>query len=500
MFKSAGRMSVHRLHILLLLIVCAAGVSAQPFDAFLPANPIVMGRGGSFTATATGYNSFFFNPAGFARDGELTLASANLWAFMDNELVSLARDALLGGSSLFGQPAATASAREIDPAALAELEGYFQDLSDWAAGAEGAGADLEAIIQAAAGDAGIVITSEDDIADIIAAAGAEDVLAFLASVEAAAAAEGYPLPFSVADLEAALASALPSGYLRVGGMVGLGYVGKGIGLGLFANTEGVVDGSNVLQATGTAFNTITFVGGLGLTFNNLHFGASIRPTIFGYSEITAAPMIASYLAGTPIDIGTIFANSVYFGSGLGVDLGTVYELGPLSFGLSIKDFLGTRITYRKSSFTEYYQALATASLPIGSELTAAELESAWTIPMKVNLGAEFHPDLGVVSFLVDPSISVDLLDVSLALRTVRSGQEVTGDLLLSMLNFGGQVEFLRFLTIRGGYYGGYLSAGVGLDAVVVEINGAIAGDFGRDEADQWGFSNVGGSVEFAVRF
>ena len=484
---------------ILLILFGAIGVYAQPIDLFQPANPIVMGRGGSFTATASGYNSFFYNPAGFARDGELTLTSANVWAFMDRDFVSIAQDFAGTGLSFLPQ-LPSASSRAIDPAALEGLEGYFTDLADWVAGAEGAGADLEAIIVAATGDAGISIASDADLAEIMAAAGTDDIIAFLEAVEQAAGDAGYPLPFTIADLEAALAAALPSGYLRVGGMAGIGYVGNGIGLGLFLNTEGIVDGTNLLQATGMAFNTITFVGGLGLSFGDLHLGLAIRPTIFGYSEISAAPIVSSYLSGGSLDLSSIFMNSVYFGSGLAVDVGALYELGPFSFGIGVKDFLGTQSAYRATTFDEYYQAIIAASLPLGSELTAEEEDAAWTIPMKVNVGAEFHPDLGVVSFLFDPSLSVDLLDLSLALRTFQAGQQMTTDQVLSMLNFGGEVDLLRFLSVRGGYYGGYLSAGLGLDIFVVDINAAVAGDFGRDAAGQWGFSNVGGSVEFAFRF
>jgi len=134
---------VRRSLILLLLIVGALGVGAQPIDPFQPANAIVMGRGGSFTATASGYNSFFYNPAGFARNGELTLTSANLWAFMDRDLVSLAQDFLGTGLSLPAAPAASRAA--IDPAALEGLEVFFVDLSDWVTEAEGSGADLARI-------------------------------------------------------------------------------------------------------------------------------------------------------------------------------------------------------------------------------------------------------------------------------------------------------------------------------------------------------------------
>lgn len=473
---------------------------AQPFDPFQPTNPIVMGRGGSFTATATGYNSFFYNPAGFARDGELTLTSANVWAFMDQDLVSLVRDQNLlssftGGSSL-SQVAPSMNSRSFDPSAFEGLEGYFTDLQTWIEDADQA--VLESILVDATGDLDIEITSEADLADIVSTAGTEDIIAFLDSVEQAAIDNGYALPFTVDQLEATIADALPSGFLRVGAMAGTGYLGNGIGLGLFVNVDGTIDGTNVLQARGTAFNTITFVGGLGLTFGNLHLGLSIRPTIFGYSEVAAAPIMASFLAGGSPDIASIFNNAIYFGIGLGVDAGAVYELGPFSFGVAVKD-LRTQIAYRSSTFDAYTQAIIAASLPLGASLSAEEQADAWTIPMKINIGAEFHPDLGVASFLVDPSVSVDLLDVASVVREYDPAVGITSDQLFSMLNFGGEVNLLRFLSVRGGYYGGYLSGGVGLDIFLVDIEAAVAGDFGRDESGQWGFSNVGAAIEVAFR-
>ena len=68
-----------------------------------------------------------------------------------------------------------------------------------------------------------------------------------------------------------------------------------------------------------------------------------------------------------------------------------------------------------------------------------------------------------------------------------------------MLNIGGQINLFRFLSVRGGYSGGYLSAGLGLDMFFLDLNAAISGDFGRDDTGAWGFTNVGGSVEVALR-
>jgi hypothetical protein len=49
---------------------------------FMPMSPQVMGQGGAFIANAHGYDSFFYNPAGFSRTGgSFTLLSATTWAY-----------------------------------------------------------------------------------------------------------------------------------------------------------------------------------------------------------------------------------------------------------------------------------------------------------------------------------------------------------------------------------------------------------------------------------
>jgi hypothetical protein len=59
----------------------AATVGESPF---VPMIPEVMGQGGALTASAHGYNSFFYNPAGFSRDGgSFTLADGTAWIYSD---------------------------------------------------------------------------------------------------------------------------------------------------------------------------------------------------------------------------------------------------------------------------------------------------------------------------------------------------------------------------------------------------------------------------------
>ncbi len=486
---------MRRTYLVVLLISCAVVADAQPSDPFRPEHPIAMGRGGSFTATAQGYNSFFSNPAGFARGGELTLASVNLWAFMDRELFDLARD-LLGSD--FGLNRGAGS-RSVDADAYESLQEDFTELQEWIETTDPA--IIESILQSAAADSGVTFEEGDDIAAIIAAAGTDDLVEFLLAFEAAAEAEpgsGYPAGL-ISGIVATIETALPSGYLRAGGQIGLGYAGNGIGLGLFAKAEATVDGTTILQAYGTAHNTITFVGGLGLTFGSLDLGVSVRPTILGYTRVNAAPILSSYLAGADIDLATMFTNTVYYGSGLGVDIGALLRLGPLQVGLAVRDLLGTQVAYRKSDFDTYSQALLRGSLPIGDELTPAEQEGIRAIPMKVNAGLQFHPDLGALARVIDPSVGIDLLDI---ISLARAGQEGEMDLpeqILSVLNVGAELRILRFLSLRGGYYGGYLAAGFGMRLFIFDVNAALVGDFGRDTDGSWGFSNAGGSVELAIR-
>lgn len=486
---------MRRTYLLFLLSLCAVAAVAQPSDPFRPEHPIVMGRGGSFTATASGYNSFFYNPAGFARGGELTLASANLWAFMDRDLVDLARDLI---ASDVGMNRAAVS-RSIDPAAYESLQEDFAALQEWITTSDPT--VIESILQTAAADSGVTFQEGDDIAAVIAAAGTDDIVAFLLAFEAAAEAEpgsGYPSGL-ISGIVAGIEAGLPRGYLRVGGQIGLGYAGNGIGLGLFAKAEATVDGTTILQAYGTAYNTITFVGGLGLTFGNLDLGVSVRPTILGHSRVRAAPILSSYLAGASVDLATMFTNTVYYGSGLGVDVGALWRLGPVQLGLAVRDLLGTQITYRKADFETYYESLLAGSLPVGSDLTSAEQRDIRPIPMKINAGLQFHPELGARANVLDPSFSVDLLDITSVLRTWQAGESISAQQVLSMLNFGAELRVLRFLSLRGGYYGGYLAGGLGVKVFLIDVNAAVAGDFGREADGQWGFSNLGGSVELAVR-
>lgn len=503
-------------------MVLTGTAAADPFDPFQPSHPSVLGRGGSFVATAEGYNTFFHNPAGFASAGELTLASANAWAFTNRETLELVEMALNGELSMPGgeEPAPSVAgigpradpedpasenpmAGLIDEELLAEFEEDLAAIGEWF---EATDEDtLIAIMDDVAAEYGASLDDLDpgnpDLMALVDQVAQGDIIGLLETLEDAAAANGAALPVSVDDLKATLADALPSGYADVGAMVGLGFTGRGLGLGVFANVAGVVDAANLLQASATAVNTITFVGGLGLSLGSWDVGFAIRPIVLGYSTLNVGPLLSgAMMGGGEPDLAALLDNTVYFGSGLAIDAGAVYNLGPFRFGMSAKDLFGTSINYASASVGEYAEALMEFALPVGAELTADEQDSALSIPMKVNVGAEFHPDLGPLSFLIDPRIGADIVDLFGFLRAAQADEEFTAADAVDMLHIGGEAQLLRFLSLRGGYYGGALSGGVGLKLLFLDVNAAVSGDFAQTETGEWGFTDVGAAVEAAIRF
>lgn len=83
--------------IALVAAVVAGGVFAKEISMapFAPRSPVVMAQGGSYTAVASGYDSLFSNPAGFASPkGSLTIASAMPWVYGNPKELGDASDTL----------------------------------------------------------------------------------------------------------------------------------------------------------------------------------------------------------------------------------------------------------------------------------------------------------------------------------------------------------------------------------------------------------------------
>lgn len=521
-------MSKYKIFIGVLLLL--PGILFAQADPFLPPTPVAVGQGGAFTANAEGMNAFFYNPAGFARDGEFTLLSVTPWAFMDKSLL----DFLIKTFDLAsGEEPAGSVSRQLDPGTLEQFglsEDDLTGLEDIAAwGGKLTPEQQEAAVKSVAEsedlktqlkDAGLPEDTfskllEDPSGEISDEALSEILVTVLSNptimttaLEAAsdgAESEGADeLDTSSAQaladkLDPAKNPKIPSGNLRAGAQVALGYVGHGFGLGAFVTADAQFRGKNLFGTKGRILNTVTLAAGLAFPIGPITLGAQVRPTFMGYSNVNPSSLISSLSGGGEPDLQALIGD-VYTGFRIGVDVGALWDIGPFTLGAAIKDILPFKLQQATKYTGEEYLSLLTAGeLPLNTGAPVPDEELYDVPPFKLNVGASFHPDLGALSVLFDPRISVDVRDL---IGIIRAGNDdaYLDPTVWDFLNIGAEVKILRFASFRAGMYDGYLTAGVGAHLLFLDINAAIAVSGLNTDLEPVQFKNIGFTLETAIRF
>jgi hypothetical protein len=154
--------------------------------------------------------------------------------------------------------------------------------------------------------------------------------------------------------------------------------------------------------------------------------------------------------------------------GYGFDAGAIFELdGGLTVGGVVQNIGGTKmITARKTG-----NDLQTAMDTHGSDVQAlyddvfADPDAngySYQIPMSITGGVGFEtPDK-------------EALDMRFAAEYTHTFYEeeanIDHDTLWKNIHLGGEVSLFRFLKVRGGFNQGYLTAGVGFDLFVIELD------------------------------
>ncbi len=395
-----------QLLIVLTIFICLTGFAFGQETIltapFVPRSPEVMAQGGSFTAVASGYNSLFTNPAGFASDkGQLTIVSANPWVY-------------------------------VRPDAVVDLvNGLMSEGSE----------------------------STDPMMEIL------------------------PL----------INHQITTGGIGIGFSTGVAWTGKGLGLGVVADVDSYIYGDTLLGAEGEATATVGLIGGLAIPLNifgmKLTVGGDVRPMYRAYipmSNSLVIDLLGSLSDESADPLALLMGQSAYAGVGLGLDAGAMLEIGPFTVGMSLRDLFGTRFNFSQSTLEDIVASLETeGSLPEGTNL-----EDTYMIPMEINLGAAWHPDLGGFSSILDPKIHVDLKDPIPVFKGEASPW--------SLLHIGAEAKMFRFLSLRGGFCQGYITAGVGMKLLFLDINASVFTlERGRFIGDR---PNSGVALEAALRF
>lgn len=285
--------------------------------------------------------------------------------------------------------------------------------------------------------------------------------------------------------QAAIAGSLMPTNNGIGGgaSAGIGYAGRGLGIGFFAISDNWAQGETVPGAVLVSDTQVCAVAGLGIP---LQFGESVRLSVGGdlrpFYRIRAESSLAKILAESGSESAD---DDVKAGFGLAMDLGASLELGSLGIGLAIRD-IAPPFPFWSGTFAELQASIDQGGLPEAG----ADAEKAVFLP-SITAGLSWKPKL--LPGLIDPSVYFELQD---PVAVFRNGEGFGS--VLNLTHIGAEVQFFRILSLRAGLNRGWISVGGGLDllfldldaAVFTEELGALPGDMPRS----------GFSLSAAIRF
>jgi len=266
-----------------------------------------------------------------------------------------------------------------------------------------------------------------------------------------------------AAIISALSDLITENGFGAGASFGLGWVGKGLGLGLVGGADAYISGNTLLGSTGTVDGQIAGVVGIGVPLNlgpfRLQVGGDVRPYLRMTGEIVGTDMIGFFAESSegeefdPMDL------EVDVGFGLAVDLGAKLELGQLvSVGLAIRD-LSTKQTYARSPLGDVLSALENGDLPEGED-------AEYTISPNITIGASVTPIPVFLRKVVDVTVTAEIQDPLKVMADESS--------LWNLFHIGAEADLLGGLfAVRTGLNKGWISFGAGIDLLILELNVAI---------------------------
>jgi hypothetical protein len=284
------------------------------------------------------------------------------------------------------------------------------------------------------------------------------------------------------DVEGAMLAEAASGGLRYGGTIGIGYAGRGLGLG--AVLAGGAEIAGTASLSGLAEMELGLVGGysyaldlLGLRFR---VGAAVRPLLHievPLEDAAARRLISETAQGGLGVLSALWHEDSLYGLALAVDMGAIVDLGRLHLAILLSDVGDTTFHYSRARLADVVTSLVSLGpLPRG---TSTDL--GLTVPMLVRVGAELVPFDGL-------SLRGEIADPAGLLAGDRD--------FVDAIHVGVELA----LGARGKLWLGYesqgFSAGASFRFGLFETSLSL---YGADpQSDQ--FSFVGISAETAIRF
>jgi hypothetical protein len=191
-------------------------------------------------------------------------------------------------------------------------------------------------------------------------------------------------------VEDALLDRAADGGVSIGGSVGVGYAGRGLGLGLLFTGGARVQGEAALY--GEAAFQLGLTAGYSYGFDVLGLsvavGTSLRPLLRAEvaldDEASRDVIHASAVGGLPL-FEALWLEQARYAVGLAVDLGVLAKAGPLQVGALLTDVGGTTFRYSSARFGDLVADVASLrGTPEGGST-----DESHTVPMQLRLGAAY---------------------------------------------------------------------------------------------------------------
>jgi len=261
------------------------------------------------------------------------------------------------------------------------------------------------------------------------------------------------------------------------GPLSFSYVGNGLGVGLFNDTQMVMETSSDVEAS-LAESTI-LVGGyafrlpLESDIHTVDVGFSLKGYVSGAVAISTPLLdITSVINSFGEDF--LLQQPFTITTGIGSDFGVLYSYDRFfKMGISAMDLLTYTVTNSYSSLDGFIQDASLNETGSVSE----------QLPQKLNAGVLFRPP-----FVLDNKIITDwtmMLDYSDILDFLLVPERSVNPIL--HFGIGTELTLLEILALRGGFYQGLLNAGMGLDLQIFQLNFSV---FGRELSTEPGLKPV----------
>jgi hypothetical protein len=276
-----------------------------------------------------------------------------------------------------------------------------------------------------------------------------------------------------AEDEETLSQDLTTSALGVSSLFSLGYVGKGVGLGLMGGFDVVTGGEQYpLALEGDALSQFMLVIGYAVQKNirgiQLFLGGDIRPLIRIHAPLgpqETALMLQEYL-GTNIQPleGDFFSDTYALnGYGVGIDVGCMVKADNFSFGIALRDLFDTRLFYSWNDLDSIRSTLTAGGLPSENSLPQ---DAVYTIPMTVYVGGAYDIKINSLRGLLEGRIHVEVEQPS------RLWDAPTWNTYEDSIRGGMEWTLFSALSLRTGFYKGSPTYGLGLKVSILNINWA----------------------------